>query len=343
MRESGDKKKILITGISGQTGSTMAEELIALDNYEVFGIVRRQSVSENQDIRLAKIKDQIRTFYGDLTDALSLQRIITEVQPDIVFHYAAQSHVRISSDIMNYTMQANVIGTLNLLECLKQVCPKAKLIFAASSEQYGNSVSKDGFQREDTPMMPVSPYGISKLACYHLVKHFREAYGLCYSSSISFNHEGPKRSSNFVTAKVVKTAVEIKRGLKDKLALGNLDACRDWGHAKDVVKAHILMSKQEIPDDYVIATGVTHSVRELCQYVFSKLELDYRDYVTVDERYYRPEELNYLKGDSSKARFLLNWKPDYSFESLLDEMIDFWLKQIPEVHPTQSWHSKSGI
>jgi len=220
----------------------------------------------------------------------------------------------------------NALGVLNLLEAYKYHCPNARFYQASSSEMFGRSVDEDGYQRETTKMEPTSPYGCAKVFGYNIVRHYRFAHNLFTCNGILFNHESPRRGSNFVTNKVVKTAVEIKKGITDKLFLGNLDAYRDWGHSKDYVRAmHMIVNHKE-PDDFVCATGVTNSVGDMCKYVFNKLNLDYKDYVGVDERYFRAEELKYLKGDSTKLRETLDWEPTYTFETLMDEMIEHWLE-----------------
>ena len=260
-----------------------------------------------------------------MTDMASLVRVLQEVQPDEIYNLAAQSHVRISFDQPLYTAQTVAIGTMNLLEVIRLITPKVKMYQASSSEMYGNSFDEDGYQRETTPMQPTSPYGCAKVFAYNLVRNYRKSYNLFTSNGILFNHESPRRGSNFVTNKVVKEAVRIKRGLTNELNLGNLDATRDWGHAKDYVKCMWLILLHDTPDDFVCATGISHSVKELCEYVFGKLDLDYKDYVGVNEKYMRPEELSDLKGDSSKARWALDWKQNYTFESMLDEMIEHWI------------------
>jgi GDPmannose 4,6-dehydratase len=317
-------KRAIITGISGQDGSYLAEHLLSL-GYEVYGLIRRHSVSENQDKRLENILGNIHNFYGDLTDIFSIQNIFEKAKPDEVYNLAAMSHVKISSDMPYYTLQANSIGTLNILECMRTMAPKAKFYQASSSEMFGNSVESNGTQNELTPMNPVSPYGCSKLLSYTLVKHYRNAYGLHACNGILFNHESPRRGINFVTSKVVKTAVEIKKKLKTKLVLGNLDSFRDWGHSKDYVKAIHKITNHSISDDYVVATGKTYSVRYLCEYTFSKLGMNYSDYVVQDEKYMRPEELKYLCGDPSKLKNTFDWQPEYTFESMIDEMIEYWM------------------
>ena len=320
------KKRAFITGINGQDGSYLAEYLLSL-GYEVHGMIRRNSTSENQSARLNPIlkNENLFTHYGDLTDQTSIEKILTEVKPDEIYNIGAQSHVRISFDVPQYTVQANSIGVINLLEAYKRIVPTAKFYQASSSEMFGLSVDEDAFQRETTSMNPVSPYGCSKVFGYNIVRHYRRAYGLHACNGILFNHESPRRGSNFVTNKVVKTACEIKLGLETKLEMGNMDSYRDWGHSKDYVKAmHAILNHSEA-DDFVVSTMETHSVREMCDVVFKYLDMDYRDYVVQNPKYLRPEELPYLKGDSTKARQALGWKPTYTFEEMMHEMCDHWM------------------
>jgi GDPmannose 4,6-dehydratase len=232
--------------------------------------------------------------------------------------------VRISYEIPQFTIQANALGVVNVLEAIKNNCPNAKFYQASSSEMFGSAVDEDGFQRETTRMNPVSPYGCAKVFGYNIVRNYRNAYNLHLSNGILFNHESPRRGSNFVTNKVVKAAIRIALGLQDKLELGNLDAYRDWGHSKDYIKAMHLILQQPNPGDWVVATGETRSVRDMCKYVFEKLNLNYEDYIIQNQKFLRPEELKYLKGDSTKIREL-GWKPEYTFESMMDEMIEFWV------------------
>lgn len=322
-------KKALITGVSGQDGSYLTE-LLSSRGYEVHGIVRRHSVAENQNFRLSKLGDlpNVYTHYGDLLDYPSLVRVVSQVQPDEIYNLGAMSHVRVSFDMPSFTIQTNALGVLHMLEVYRTICPKAKFYQASSSEMFGNSVDDDGVQRLTTPMNPVSPYGCAKVLGFNLVRHYRHAYGLHACNGILFNHESPRRGSNFVTNKVVKGAVSIKKGLQDKLELGNMDSYRDWGHSKDYVRAMHLIVNHETPDEFIVATGETHSVRDLCQKVFSKLEMNYEDYVVQNEKYMRPEELKYLKGDPSKAREVLGWSPEYTFDSMLDEMIERWMNEL---------------
>jgi GDPmannose 4,6-dehydratase len=326
------KKKAFITGINGQDGSYLAELLLEKD-YKVYGIVRRNSIAEHQESRIDHLVGKgVETSYGDLLDVSSLERMISTIKPDEIYNIAAQSHVRISSDVPQFTVQTNALGVLNMLEAFKYHCPNSRFYQASSSEMFGRSVDEDGYQREDTRMEPTSPYGCAKVFGYNIVRHYRFAHKLFAVNGILFNHESPRRGSNFVTNKVVKSAVRIKNGLQDKLPLGSLDSYRDWGHSKDYVKAmHMILNHTE-PDDFVCATGVTNSVGDMCDYVFSQLDLDYKDYVTQDERYMRPEDLKYLKGDSTKLRETLGWEPEYTFETLMDEMIEHWLKIYDPIH-----------
>tara|TARA_Y100000114_G_scaffold114540_1_gene108580 strand:+ start:8871 stop:9851 length:981 start_codon:yes stop_codon:yes gene_type:complete len=319
-----ENKVALITGINGQDGSYLSEFLIN-KGYKVWGTVKRNSVAENQTSRLDSTYELIKhnLQYVDMTDLASLIRIIKESQPDEIYNLAAQSHVRISFDQPIYTANTTGIGSLNLLEAVRLVKPNTKIYQASSSEMFGNQIDLDGYQRETTPMHPVSPYGCAKVFAYNISRNYRNSYNMFISNGILFNHESPRRGSNFVSNKIVKTAVEIKKGLKNELRLGNLKATRDWGHAKDYVEAMWLILQQENPNDYVCATGISHSVGDMVRYVFDKLDLDWKQYVKIDPKYFRPEELEDLKGDSSLLRGI-GWKPKYTFESLLDEMIKHW-------------------
>jgi GDPmannose 4,6-dehydratase len=318
-------KIALITGINGQDGSYLSEFLLE-KGYEVHGTLKRNSVSENQTARLNEIYHKLNLHYADMTDLSSLIRVIQEIKPDEIYNLAAQSHVRISFDQPIYTSQVTGIGTLNLLEAAKLINPKIKIYQASSSEMFGNSIDSDGFQRETTLLNPVSPYGCAKVFSYNICRNYRNSYNMFVSNGILFNHESPRRGTNFVTNKVCKEAVKIKLGLSNELKLGNLDATRDWGHAKDYVEAMWMILQQESPDDFVCSTGVSHSVRELCDYVFSYLGLDWKEYVKQDEKFLRPEELHDLKGDCDKLKNITGWEPKYTFESMLDEMIEYWLK-----------------
>ena len=319
-----ENKIALITGINGQDGSYLSEFLLS-KGYEVHGTLKRNSIAENQTSRIENIFSSIKLHYADLTDLSSLITVIQKVNPDEIYNLAAQSHVRISFDQPLYTTNVTGVGTLNLLEAVKLIKPNTKIYQASSSEMFGNSIDEDGYQRETTPMNPVSPYGCAKVFSYNICRNYRNSYGMFISNGILFNHESPRRGTNFVTNKVCKEAVKIKLGLSDELKLGNLDATRDWGHAKDYVRAMWEILQLDTPDDFVCSTGISHSVQDLCEYVFGKLELDWEKYIKQDEKFLRPEELHNLKGDSSKLIKATGWYYDYTFESMLDEMIEHWL------------------
>ena len=316
-------KRALITGIGGQDGSYLAEHLLET-GYEVHGLIRRNSVPEHQESSLSHITKDVFVYYADMNDVTGIERVLNKVQPEVIYNLAAQSHVRISFEIPNLTSQINAIGTLNILELIRNNNLKSKFYQASSSEMFGSSVDPDGFQRETTPMNPVSPYGCAKLFAYHLTRSYRDSYSLFCSNGVLFNHESPRRGSNFVTSKVIKTAVEIKLGLKKDLVLGNLDSHRDWGHSYDYVRAMKLIMDHDEPDDFVVSTGITRSVRDLLKIVFTSLDLNYEQFVKQDEKYLRPKELPYLKGDSSKIRSILGWKPVITFEDMIIEMVKFW-------------------
>lgn len=320
-------KTAFITGINGQDGSYLTEHLLN-NNYNVHGMVRRNSTAEGQSARLAtafKSKPNIETHYGDLLDQTSIEKLLANIEPDEIYNLGAQSHVRVSFDIPQFTVQTNAVGVINMLEAYRRIAPQAKFYQASSSEMFGLSVEDDKFQRETTIMNPVSPYGCSKVFGYNCVRHYRRAYNLHANNGILFNHESPRRGSNFVTNKVVKAACSIKLGLQDKLELGNMDSYRDWGHSKDYVRAMHLILQQEQPDDFVVSTMETHSVRDMCKLVFEYLDLDYTDFVVQNPKFLRPEELPYLRGDSSKIRERTNWVPEYTFKQMMHEMCDHWL------------------
>jgi len=319
-------KKALITGINGQDGSYLAEYLLE-KGYEVWGTLKRNSVAENQTARLSSLVfPKVKLEYADLTDLSSLIQVMSKIKPDEVYNLAAQSHVRISFDQPIYTANVTGLGALNVLEAVRLIVPNARVYQASSSEMFGNCIDSDGYQRETTPMNPVSPYGCAKVYAYNISRNYRHSYNMFISNGILFNHESPRRGTNFVTNKVCKEAVKIKLGLSKELKLGNLGATRDWGHAKDYVKAMWEILQLDKPDDFVCSTGISHSVAELCDYVFTSLDMDYKDYVILDQKFLRPEELHNLKGDSTKLIQRTDWTHDYTFESMLDEMVNYWIQ-----------------
>jgi GDPmannose 4,6-dehydratase len=317
-------KKAVITGISGQDGSYLAELLLE-KGYDVWGVLRRNSQPEYQSNRLEEAgiykNPSLHLVYGDVTDFSSMCHLIKDVQPDEVYNLAAQSHVKISFDQPAFTTNADAIGVLNILESVRLQCPTARVYQAGSSEMYGNEYDEDGYRRETTPMLPVSPYGCAKLYAYNLCRVYRSSYSLFISNGILFNHESPRRGLNFVTNKIVEGATKISRGESTQLALGNLEASRDWGHAKDYVRAMWMMLQHDTPDDFVCSMGESHTVRQFCDEVFSELNLDYKDFVVVDPVFFRPTELRDLKGDCTKLKKVLGWQPEYSFKGMIQEMV----------------------
>jgi GDPmannose 4,6-dehydratase len=313
-------KRALITGITGQDGSYLAEHLLG-QGYEVHGLVRRVALEdpERRTGRIGHLLDRVRLHAASLESYPSIFSVVGRVEFDECYHLAAQSFVAESFADGFSTMNTNINGTHYVLAALRELRPGCRFYFAGSSEMFGKV--REVPQRETTPFHPRSPYGISKVAGFELTRNYREAYGMHCSSGILFNHEGPRRGFEFVTRKITSTVAKIKLGLATVLRLGNLDAKRDWGHAKDYVRAMHLMLQQSEPDDYVIATGETHSVREFCELAFKEAGLDYRDHVVVDERFKRPAEVDLLVGDSSKARRALGWEPSYTFEALVSEMV----------------------
>jgi GDPmannose 4,6-dehydratase len=309
-------KRALITGVSGQTGSYLAESLLE-KGYEVHGIIRRSS-SLNTG-RIDHIFNDLHLHYGDLTDANSIRHIVQESKPDEVYNLGAQSHVKVSFELPVYTAEATGLGALNMLEATTQY-GHAKFYQASSSELFGKVVETP--QKETTPFWPRSPYGIAKQFAYWSTVNYREAYNMFACNGILFNHESPRRGDTFVTQKIVKAAVRITQGKQDKLFLGNLDARRDWGYAKDYVEAMWLMLQQDKPDDYVIATGETHSIKEFLTEAFSYVNLDWTKYVEIDSKYYRPAEVDLLLGDASKARRQLGWEPRVKFKELVKIMME---------------------
>jgi GDPmannose 4,6-dehydratase len=314
------KKKALITGITGQDGSYLAEHLLGL-GYEVHGLVRRVALEQPQQrlSRLKSVLDRVEIHPGSLDSYASVFHIFSRVQFDECYHLAAQSFVAESFTDGFSTMNININGTHYVLAALRELQPKCRFYFAGSSEMFGKV--RETPQREATPFHPRSPYGISKVAGFHLAMNYREAYGMYCCNGILFNHESPRRGFEFVTRKITHGVAMIKHGLASELRLGNLEAKRDWGHARDYVVAMHLMLQQPQPDDYVVATGETHSVREFCESAFGEVGLDYRDYVRKDEAVYRPAEVDLLIGDTAKAQAALGWKPAVNFGGLVKEMV----------------------
>lgn len=320
-------KKALITGITGQDGSYLAE-LLLQKGYQVWGIIRRSSSFHTGRIdHLYKDpheSPQLRLVYGDLTDGGNLATIVSDIKPDEIYNLGAQSHVRVSFDQPIYTVNVDGLGTLRLLEAIRKMKNQPRFYQASSSEMYGHIVETP--QTEKTPFFPRSPYACAKAYSFWQTVNYREAYGLFACNGILFNHESPRRGETFVTRKITRAATRIKCGLQDKLYLGNLEAKRDWGFAGDYVQAMWLMLQQDNPDDYVIATGETHSVREFLDEVFGYLDLDWHDYVEIDPRYFRPTEVDFLQGDASKARKVLGWQPRITFKELARMMTDADMK-----------------
>jgi GDPmannose 4,6-dehydratase len=328
-------KKALITGITGQDGSYLTELLLG-KGYEVYGVIRRASTFNTE--RIDHIYQdphesgrRMRLLYGDLNDASSLNKILRDVQPDEIYNLGAQSHVRVSFDIPEYTAEVGALGTLRLLEAIRETGLRGTRFYQASSSELFGKVQEVP-QRETTPFYPRSPYGVAKLYAYWITVNYRESYGLFACNGILFNHESPRRGETFVTRKITRAAAAIKLGLQNKLYLGNLDAKRDWGHAKDFVEAMWLMLQQDEPDDYVIATGETHSVRECLDEAFCHLDLDWKQFVEIDSRYFRPAEVDLLIGDASKARRKLGWEPKITFKELVRTMVDADLADLKRTH-----------
>jgi len=317
-------KKALITGITGQDGSYLAEFLLS-KGYEVHGLIRRSSTfnTDRIDHLYKDFHDpdaRVYLYYGDLSVSGQLTDLLNTIRPDEVYHLGAQSHVRVSFDMPEYTGDVTGLGTLRILEAIRKTGVNAKFYQASSSEMFGAAPPP---QNELTPFQPQSPYAAAKVYSYYIVKNYRDAYKIFACNGILFNHESPRRGETFVTRKVTRAATQIKLGMRDKLYLGNLNAKRDWGYSGDYVEAMWLMLQQEAPDDFVIATGETHSVREFVEKVFEKLGLDYHQYVVIDPKYFRPTEVDVLLGDATKARKALGWKPRVSFDQLIDMMIEF--------------------
>ena len=339
-------KTALITGITGQDGSYLAEFLLA-KGYKVYGIIRRSSSFNTGRINHI-YKDphephaEMRLVYGDLNDGSSLNRIIRTTQPDEIYHLGAQSHVRVSFEVPEYTGEITGLGTVRLLDAIREAGVKTRFYQASSSEMFGNM---PGPLNEQTPFQPRSPYAAAKVYAYWITVNYREGYDLFACNGILFNHESPRRGETFVSRKITKAAAKIKLGRQDKLFLGNLDAKRDWGYARDYVEAMWMMLQQDRPDDYVIATGETHSVREFLDEAFGYLDLDWKKYVEIDPRYFRPTEVDLLLGDASKAKKLLGWKPRVRFKELVKLMVDADLEvetQKPPASDTSTHHELLG-
>lgn len=325
-------KKALVTGITGQDGSYLAELLLE-KGYEVHGIVRRASTFNTS--RLDSLysdphfpKNKLHLHYGDLSDGSNLSRLLGQIQPDEVYNLAAQSHVRVSFDAPEYTSDVTGTGTVRLLEAIREVGIKPRFYQASSSEMYG--LVQEVPQKETTPFYPRSPYGCAKVFSYWITVNYRESYGMHASNGILFNHESPRRGETFVTRKITRAAAHIKLGLQEKLFLGNLDAKRDWGYAKEYVEAMWLMLQQPEGDDYVVATNETHTIRECLEVAFGRLDLDWKKYVEIDARYYRPAEVDLLIGDYSKAKRKLGWEPKTTFKGLIELMTDADLKLLQD-------------
>lgn len=325
------RKKALITGITGQDGSYLAELLLA-KGYEVYGIIRRSSSFNTgrlddiyQDPHVPHAR--LHLVYGDLNDASSVNRILRTIQPQEIYNLAAQSHVRVSFDIPEYTAEVTAIGCLRLLEGIRETKINAKFYQASSSELFGRAGAP---QSEKTPFEPVSPYAVAKLFAYWTTKNYRDSYGIFACNGILFNHESPRRGETFVTRKITRAIARIRHGLQDKLYLGNLDAKRDWGFAGDYVEAMWLMLQAKKPQDYVIATGETYSVKEFLEEAFGALDMDWKKYVRIDKRYFRPLEVDVLQGDARKARRELGWKPRVTFKKLVRMMVDADMKLVSE-------------
>ncbi len=311
-------KKALITGITGQDGSYLAQLLLNL-GYKVCGVIRRSSSFNTGRIDHLYGNDNLKLVYGDVTDFASIMGVMNSVKPDEVYNLSAQSHVKTSFDIPISTVDINAVGTINLLEAIRIACPTSKFYQASSSEMFGNSPPP---QNECTPFDPCSPYACAKVFSYYQTKNYRDAHGIFACNGILFNHESPRRGETFVTRKITRAATRIKIGVQNKLELGNLDAIRDWGFAGDYVGAMVAMLRQPCPSDYVVATGNTHSVLDFLDVAFGYLDLDWHKYVVVSEKYMRPLEVNELCGDPSKARRILNWEPVTTFHELVEMMVE---------------------
>jgi len=315
-------KTAVLTGISGQCGSVLCEKLLN-EGYKVYGLIRRSSSFNTQRLdhiyQDPHVSKDLELVYGDVADYSSVASLVSDTKPDLFFNLSAQSHVKVSFDIPEYTMDVTGTGVLRCLESIRKHSPKTRFLTSSSSEMFGSTAPP---QNENTMFHPRSPYAVAKVAGYYSTINYREAYGLFACNSICFNFEGKSRGETFVTRKITRAATRIKLGLQNKLYLGNLEAKRDWQHVKDVANAMYLIINADVPDDFVVASGQMHSVKEFVELVFSKLDLDCKQYVEIDPKYFRPTEVDALCGDSTKLRTTLGWKPEYSFDMLVDEMIE---------------------
>lgn len=322
-------KKALITGIAGQDGSYLAEFLLG-KGYEVHGIIRKYS-AEDKKLKLSRINhmlDKLILHEATFDDSINIYKILGSVNPDECYHLAAQSAVSNSFNYEFATLSTNIGSTHDFLVAIKELCKSCKFYFAASSEMYGNS--KSAIQNEDTPFSPRSPYGISKTTGYYLTKYYRETYGMFALSGILFNHESPRRGIEFVTRKITNSVAKIKLGLEKELKLGNIDVKRDWGYAPEYVQTMWLMLNQEKPNDYVISTGISHSIKDFLETAFSYVDLDWNKYVKIDPKFFRPSEIFEVKGDSSKAKIDFGWEPKTSFSEIVKIMVDEDIKLLKQ-------------
>ncbi len=325
-------KRALTTGVTGQDGSYLTELLLS-KGYEVHGIIRRASTFHTERIDHLYQDPHLRgtrlfLHYGDLSDSVALVKLLNELKPDEIYHLGAQSHVRVSFDIPEYTADINAVGTIRILEAIRQAGVRPRFYQASSSEMFGKVVEIP--QRETTPFHPRSPYGVSKVFAFWATVNYRESYGLFAANGVLFNHESPRRGETFVTRKISRAVAHIKAGLQKKVYLGNLEAKRDWGYAPEYTEAMWLILQQDSPDDYVIATGETHSVQEFCEEAFGLVGLDWRKYVELDQRYLRPAEVDVLMGDPSKAKKRLGWEPKVKFKELVKIMVEADVKALED-------------
>jgi GDPmannose 4,6-dehydratase len=319
-------KKAIISGVTGQDGSYLAELLLS-KGYMVHGIMRRLSTFASDRIDHLYANKRFQTHYGDLTDSPSISALISEIKPDEFYNLGAMSHVRISFDVPQYTLEANAVGVLNVLEAIRRLSPKTKFYQASSSEMFGAPGVPAPFN-EKTPMIPQSPYGVAKLAAYHLTQQYRNGYGLFATTGILFNHESPRRGGNFVTKKVTTAVARIKKGLQKELVMGNLEAKRDWGWSPEFVEAIYAIMQHDKPGAFVVATGETHTIWEFVEEAFAYVGLDWKKYVKFDEKFLRPNEVPLLLGDASKIRKEIGWKPKMKFKDIVHAMVDHELKNL---------------